>query len=232
MKLLVAEDEKRLASALKVILERNHYVVETVYDGEDALDFAMNGTYDCIVLDIMMPKKDGISVVQQLRSAGVTVPVLFLTAKGGLGDRIKGLDAGADDYLAKPFEAEELLARIRALLRRTSSYQPEILRLGKLQLNCVSCELEESGHSVRLNRKEFQVMEYLMRNPNWVYSSEQLLEQIWGAECETEMPVVWTNISSLRRKLETLGSRVCIRSIRGVGYCLEEKDSQSFHRMF
>lgn len=221
MRLLVAEDEQRLAGALKVILERNHYSVDTVYNGDDAVDYALSGVYDCILLDVMMPGKDGFSVVRKIRTEGLTVPVLFLTAKGELEERVEGLDAGGDDYLTKPFESEELLARIRALLRRSGFYQPERLTVGNLNLDCTSCELFTGSRCIRLNRKEFQLMECFMRSPGRIYSSEQLMERVWGWESGTELHVVWTNISGLRRKISELGAQVCIQSVRGIGYCLE-----------
>ncbi len=220
MKLLIAEDEHEISRALKVILEHNKYTVDVVDNGIDAIDYILGGCYDCIILDIMMPGKDGLQVLQELRAHHVPTPVLLLTAKSELGDRVAGLEAGADDYLPKPFATTELLARVRALLRRSGNYVPDILTVGNLSLNCSTYELSTPGQAVRLNNKEFQLIELFLRNPQKVFSTEQLMERIWSWESDAEINVVWTNIAYLRKKLDLLKATVEIRSIRGVGYCL------------
>ena len=222
MRLLIAEDEREIGRTLKAILERSRYSVDWVDNGEDALDYALTGNYDGVVLDILMPGKDGLAVLKELREQGSTVPVLFLTAKSALGDRVEGLNAGADDYLPKPFASTELLARVRAMLRRGDTYTPEVITFGDLSLNCSAFEMSGPEETIRLNNKEFQVMELFMRSPNNIFSAEQLMERIWGWESETEISVVWTNISYLRRKLDALDVHVEIRSVRGAGYVLEE----------
>lgn len=221
MRILIAEDEREIGKVLKVLLERNKYGVDWVSNGEDAYDYIMTGNYDGIILDIMMPGKDGVSVLREIRAQGCTVPVLLLTAKTELADRVEGLDAGADDYLPKPFASTELLARVRAMLRRRSSYLPELLTHGDLTLNCSAFELSANGKTVRLNNKEFQIMELFMRSPHSLFSTEQLMTRIWGWDTDSEINVVWTNIAYLRRKLNELGSLVEIRSVRGAGYVLE-----------
>lgn len=221
MKILIADDEHEISKALRVILEHNKYTVDTVDNGNDAIDYILTGGYDAIILDIMMPGQDGIQVLQELRSRNVQTPVLLLTAKAELGDRVVGLDAGADDYLAKPFATTELIARVRALLRRSSNYTPDVLALGNMTLNCSTYELSVAEQKVRLNNKEFQMMELFLRNSQKIFSTEQLMERIWGWESSAEINVVWTNIAYLRKKLNNLNATVEIKSIRGAGYCLE-----------
>ena len=221
MRILIAEDEREIGKVLKALLERNKYSVDWVDNGDDAYDYMMTGNYDGAILDIMMPGKDGVAVLREIRAQGCTVPVLFLTAKTGLADRVEGLDTGADDYLPKPFASTELLARVRAMLRRGASYLPELLTLGDLTLNCSAFELSANGRNARLSNKEFQIMELFMRSPRTLFSTEQLMTHIWGWDTDTEVNVVWTNISYLRRKLNELGSLVEIRSVRGAGYVLE-----------
>ena len=221
MRLLIAEDEQEIGKVLKTLLERNKYSVDWVRTGEDALEYILAGNYDGVILDIMMPGLDGMEVLQEIRKRGCGVPVLFLSAKSSLGDRVDGLNAGADDYLPKPFASTELLARVRAMLRRSCTYLPEQLTLGDLTLNCAAYELSCGGKTARLNNKEFQIMELFMRSPHILFSTEQLMEHIWGWDTETEINVVWTNIAYLRRKLNTLGTAVEIRSVRGAGYVLE-----------
>lgn len=221
MRILIAEDEREIGKVLKTLLERNKYSVDWVDNGDDAYDYMMTGNYDGAILDIMMPGKDGVAVLREVREQGCAVPVLLLTAKAGLADRVDGLDAGADDYLPKPFASTELLARVRAMLRRGSSYLPELLTLGDLTLNCSAYELSANGKSMRLNNKEFQIMELFMRSPHTLFSTEQLMTRIWGWDTDSEINVVWTNITYLRRKLHKLGSAVEIRSVRGAGYVLE-----------
>lgn len=222
MRLLVAEDVHELSSVLKTLLEHNHYTVDTVDNGKDALSYALSGAYDGILLDIMMPGMDGISVLRELRRQGLHTPVLLLTARSDLDDRVAGLDAGADDYLPKPFATSELLARVRALLRRSSDYVDDVLTVGNLCLNCTAYELSTPHGLIHLTNKEFQLLECFMRNPKRVFTADELMERIWGWDSDTEINVVWTNISYLRRKLEQLGATVGIRSIRGVGYRLNE----------
>ena len=222
MRLLIAEDEQEVGRVLKTILERSRYSVDWVDNGADALDYILTGNYDGVVLDIMMPRLDGLEVLHELRARGCSVPVLCLSAKSALTDRIEGLDAGADDYLPKPFATTEFLARVRAMLRRSATYQPQLLTVGDLTLNCSSFEMFAHGHSLRLNNKEFQVMELFMRSPNTIISADQVMERVWGWETETEISVVWTNIACLRRKLDQLQVQVEIRSVRGAGYILEE----------
>ncbi len=222
MRILIAEDEKELAKALKVILERNKYSVDLVSNGAEAVDYASQITYDALILDIMMPVMDGLETLTEIRRRGIGTPVLFLTAKGELSDRILGLDTGADDYLSKPFAISELLARIRALTRRSGSYAPAILSFGNIRLDSGCYRLCSEAGSVRLNNKEFQMMELFMRNPHHIFSTEHLMDRIWGRESETEIDVVWTNIGFLRKKLKQLGADVQIRTIRGAGYVLEE----------
>lgn len=222
MRILIAEDEVEIAKALQVVLEHNRYKVDTVHTGIDALAYADQQNYDLIVLDIMMPGLDGISVLKSIRAKSLPVPVLMLTAKGELEDRVAGLSAGADDYLAKPFATAEFLARVKALLRRSNIYLPDILELADTQLNCNTYELITAKNMIRLNNKEFQLMELFLRNPRNVFSTEQLMERIWGYESESEINVVWTYISNLRKKLNTLESGLVIKTIRGAGFALEE----------
>lgn len=225
MRLLLAEDEKELSKALCAILKHNNYSVDAVFNGQDALDYGLCENYDGIILDIMMPKKNGLEVLKELREQGISTPVLILTAKAEVDDRILGLDLGADDYLTKPFSMGELLARIRAITRRKSEFSPNLLSSGNLSLNRETFELSVDSNSIRLGNKEFQMIEMLMVNPGRLISTEQFMERIWGYETEAEINVVWVYISYLRKKLSTLNANVEIKAVRGVGYTLEEKTS-------
>lgn len=222
MRLLLAEDEKELSKALCAILKHNNYSVDAVFNGQDALDYGLCENYDGIILDIMMPKMNGLDVLKELREKGISTPVLMLTAKAEVEDRILGLDLGADDYLTKPFSMGELLARIRAITRRKSEFSPNILTSGNLSLNRETFELSAGDTSLRLGNKEFQMMEMLMSNPGRLISTEQFMERIWGYETEAEINVVWVYISYLRKKLTTLNANLEIKAVRGVGYTLEE----------
>lgn len=222
MRLLLAEDEQALSKALTAILERNNYSVDAVFDGQTALEYLESDNYDGVILDIMMPKKDGITVLRELRSRGNRVPVLLLTAKSEIDDKVLGLDAGANDYLTKPFHSRELLARIRAMTR-TQTVQPDAqFQLGNITLNRATFVLSSPTGSFRLSNKEFQMMELLMANPRSLISSERFLEKIWGYDSETEINVVWVYISYLRKKLTALHANVQIKAMRNAGYTLEE----------
>lgn len=221
MRLLLAEDEKSLSRALVAILEYNHYSVDAVYDGAEALDFLLNGNYDGAIIDIMMPKKDGITVLKEFRKANKTLPVLLLTAKNEVEDRVRGLDSGADDYLGKPFDTKELLARIRAMLRRRGDIGDNILTAADVALNRMTFELSSPKGSIRLGNKEFQMLEMLMSSNGRVVSTEQFMEKIWGYDSDAEANVVWTYLSFIRKKLAALSCRVSIRAIRNLGYILE-----------
>lgn len=221
MRLLIAEDDRRLLKTLMHLFEMNRYLVDGVDNGRDALDFALTGEYDGLVLDIMMPGMDGISVLKELRRRGVTVPALFLTAKTEVYQRVEGLDAGADDYLPKPFSTSELLARVRAMLRRKENFTPDVLKLGELTLNLSTYELCFGDKSQSLSGKEFQVMEMLIRHPSSTVSTERFMTHIWGWETNVDTSVVWVHISNIRKKLEALGAPVRIRFIRSAGYVLE-----------
>lgn len=211
MRILIAEDEVTIARVLKVMLEKNKYAVNMVHNGSDAL-----------VLDIMMPGKEGIEVLKAARAEGNTTPALFLTAKAEVADRVVGLDAGADDYLPKPLAANEFLARVRALTRRSNTYASFALSFGNVTLDCCQYLLKTAFEEVRLNNKEFQLTELFLRHPRQVFSSEHLMEKVWGLDSEAEMDVVWTYIGFLRRKLRQIGADIEIRTIRGAGYALEE----------
>lgn len=224
MRILIAEDELTIARALKVMLEKNKYAVDMVHNGLDALEYILAVRYDALVLDIMMPGMDGIQVLQAARSRGIATPALFLTAKAEIDDRVAGLDAGADDYLPKPFAAPEFLARVRALVRRSDSYAAPILRLGNLMLDCGQYTLASPMGTLRLNNKEYQLMELFMRHPRQVFSCEHLMEKIWGLDAEAEIDVVWTYIGFLRKKLKQLEATAELRTIRGAGYALEETE--------
>lgn len=222
MRLLLAEDERALSKALATILERSNYSVDTVYDGEAALEYLAADNYDGVILDIMMPKKDGITVLKELRSRGSKIPVLLLTAKSEVDDKVLGLDSGANDYLTKPFHSRELLARIRAMTRAQSSQTSSVLQMGNITLDQRTYELSSPTGSFRLANREFQILELLMQNPGNLISAERLMEKIWGYDSETEISVVWVYISYLRKKLSALGANIQIRATRNVGYCLEE----------
>lgn len=222
MRLLIAEDDRDIAKALTALFEHNNYSVDAVYNGNDGYDYAVEGHYDGIILDIMMPGMDGLEVLRALRNAGVKTPVLLLTARGELEDRVSGLDAGADDYLPKPFAASELLARVRAMLRRRENYQEDILEFGGLRLNPSTFELSFQDRNLRLVSREFQMFQLLMQCPGSVISTEQFMERIWGWDSDVEVSIVWVYISNLRKKIDRLGAPVNIRAIRGTGYCLEQ----------
>lgn len=222
MRLLLAEDERDLAEALEALLKHNNYSVDTVNNGQDALDYLMLEDYDGAILDVMMPKIDGITVVRKVREAKKNTPILMLTAKSEIEDRVEGLDSGADDYLTKPFATKELLARVRSMTRRQATFTSNELEFGNIKLNKLTFELSTPTDSYRLSNKEFQIMEMLMRNPWNVIPTENFLERIWGYESDSEINVVWVNISYLRRKLKSLGANVQIKATRNVGYTLEE----------
>lgn len=223
MKLLFAEDEVSMSEAIVDILTYHNYQVDAVYDGADALAYARVEQYDGIILDIMMPKMNGLEVLKALREEGCRTPVLLLTAKSEVEDRIQGLDLGADDYLPKPFDTGELLARIRAMLRRRESYVPAVLSYGDISLNPDNCELCGNGEHVALSKLEYRLMEVLMLNQGVYLSSEALLSKVWGYDTEAELGSVWVYISYLRKRLSALGSKVEIRAKRNVGYSLETK---------
>lgn len=221
MRLLLAEDERALSRALTAILERNHYSVDAVYDGETALDYLESGEYDGAILDIMMPKKDGITVLKTIRNAGNLVPVLMLTAKSEVDDKVLGLDSGANDYLTKPFDTKELLARIRAMTRTAVAQADTKLRMGNVTLDQASHELSTPTGSFGLANKEYQILELMMQNPGILISGERFLEKIWGYDSEVELNVVWVYISYLRKKLTALNADIQVRAVRNAGYSLE-----------
>lgn len=226
MRLLIAEDEEDLAEALTVFFEKNQFCVDTVKDGFSAYEYGISGAYDGIILDIMMPKLSGMEVLGRLRAEGIKTPIMMLTAMGQKEDRIAGFDAGADDYLPKPFEPDELLSRVRAMLRRGTDYKPTILSYDDLTLDAGTGMLDCKGKSLRLTGREFQVMELLMRSPKIVFSAEHMIERIWGWDSETQANVIWVHISNLRRKLKVIGSEVSIYANRGLGYVLEARPEQ------
>lgn len=221
MKLLYAEDERSMSEAVTDILKYHNYIVDTVYNGSDAYEYACAENYDGIILDIMMPGMDGIEVLERLRRDGNKTPILLLTAKAEIEDRILGLDAGADDYLPKPFSMRELLARIRAMLRRREVFTPDILTVGNLSLNRQSCELSANGRSVVLSKLEYLMMELFMLNKGMYFSTEDLLTKVWGYDTNAEVGVVWVYISYLRKHLSSLGASVEIKAKRNIGYTLE-----------
>ena len=225
MRILLAEDEVSLSKALKVILERNNYSVDQVYDGEEALSFLSADNYDCLILDLMMPKVDGITVLKTMRKEGNMLPVIILTAKSEVDDKVLGLDSGANDYLTKPFNRRELLARIRAITRSKENNEGDsILKLGNTILMRDTFILKTDSGETRLQSKEFQILELLMQNKNKLISTERLMEKIWGFDSEAEINVVWVYISNLRKKLASLDSNVEIKATRNAGYTLEERN--------
>lgn len=222
MRLLLAEDEKELSDALVTVLKYNHYSVDAVYDGEEALQYLETENYDGVILDIMMPKMDGIQVLTQVRSKGNQVPILMLTAKAEVDDKVLGLDRGANDYLTKPFAMKELLARIRAMTRQKA--EPDnTLRFGNISLDRGSFELKGPGGSFQLANKEYQMLELLMANAGQVIPMDRFLEKIWGYDSETEAQVVWVYLSYLRKKLTAVKADVKIKARRNAGYVLEEE---------
>ena len=221
MRLLYAEDERSLARAVSTILIKNNYSVDVVHDGESALDYLETGNYDGAILDVMMPKKDGIEVLKEMRSRGDRTPVLLLTAKAEIDDRVTGLDSGANDYLTKPFDTKELLAMIRAMTRTLSAQPDKTLTVGRVTLDCASYDLTGPEGRHKLAGKEFQMMEMLMRSPRKLISTETFMDRIWGYDSEAEMNIVWVYISTLRKKLKAIGADVEIKAQRGVGYYLE-----------
>lgn len=221
MHVLLAEDERSLARALVKILEKNNYTADAVYDGEDALAYLQSGAYDAAILDIMMPKMDGITVLKTLRQQGSGIPVLLLTAKAEVDDKILGLDSGANDYLTKPFDTRELLARLRAMTRAQNTEDTR-MTFGNITLDRATFALSSPTGSFRLANKEFQMMEMLMRNPHRLIPTERFLEKIWGFDCDAEINVVWVYISYLRKKLSALHANIQIKVARNLGYSLEE----------
>ena len=223
MRVLIAEDEKSTAKALKLMLEKNKFTVDIVHNGLDAWDYCQANTYDIIVLDIMMPGMSGLAVLEKIRGAGIKTPVMFLTAKGEIHDRVNGLNAGADDYLAKPFAMSEFIARVKALARRNEAYADSKLQLGNLSLDCNRYMLVTEKGSASLTNKEFQLIELFMRHPTFIFPTEHLMDKIWGPDSDSNIDVVPKHISLLRKKLNQIDASVEIRTVRGAGYCLEVK---------
>lgn len=221
MRILIAEDDPKLLKSLVHIFELNNYAVDGVDNGVDAFDFAFSGEYDGLILDIMMPGMDGVTLLKKLRSSGITTPALFLTAKTEIYQKIEGLDAGADDYLPKPFSTGELLARVRAMLRRKDNFTPDLLTFEDLSLNRSTYELVYQNKTQSLSGKEFQIMEMLMQNPTAILSAEQLITHIWGWNTNVDTSVIWVHISNIRKKIDLLGASVSIKFVRNAGYTLE-----------
>lgn len=220
MRLLIAEDDPKLLKTLAHIFESNNYSVDKVNNGKDAIDYAMTGEYDGLILDIMMPGADGLAVLRYLRAKGIKTPALFLTAKTETYQKIEGLDAGADDYLPKPFSTAELLARVRAMLRRRENYTPDLLDFEGLVLNRSTCEMSYGSKSQMLGLKEFQIMEMLMERSGMIVSVDRMMNHIWSWNSESDISVVWVHISNLRKKIAALGAPFDIKSMRGAGYML------------
>lgn len=227
MKLLLAEDEKELSKALKAILESNRYSVDAVYDGEDAIYYMENSEYDAVILDIMMPKVDGITALKTVREKGIDVPIIMLTAKSEVDDKVLGLDSGANDYLTKPFSAKELLARLRVLTREKSVSNTSIITVGNVSLDTTTFEMYSPNGKFRLTNKEYQMMEIFMRNPKNIVSTEQFIEKVWGYDSDMENNVVWVYISYLRKKLISLNANIIIKANRNLGYSLELVENES-----
>lgn len=224
MKILLAEDEKSLSNALVTILKHHNYLVDAVYNGEDASSYASTNTYDLLILDIMMPKQNGFEVLKTLRNNKNSIPVLILTAKSEIEDKVYGLELGADDYLTKPFNTQELLARIKALTRRRQNQIEDTLTFGNLSLNRSTLKLSNGKKELSLIGKEFQILELLMLNPNMLISTEKIMEKIWGYDSNTEINAVWTYISYLRQKIKKLNGNFIIKATRNIGYSLEIKN--------
>jgi hypothetical protein len=223
MRLLLVEDEKSLSKAIKAILEAGNYSVDAVFDGEDALDYLQEDNYDAVILDIMIPKKDGLSVLKELRRNGNLIPVLLLTAKSEVDDKVAGLDFGANDYLTKPFEAKELLARIRAMTRSRLSEGDSVLEYGNVSLNRANFLLSTKDGEFKLSNKEFQMMELMMSYPQNLISADKFMDKIWGFETDADISVVWVYISYLRKKLEKIQANIEIKVTRNLGYSLNLK---------
>lgn len=228
MRLLVVEDEKHLAEALTQILKKNRYTVDTVYNGEDGLDYILSDIYDVVVLDWMLPRMSGIDVIKEARREGITTPIILLTAKGEISDKVTGLDSGADDYLAKPFSTDELLARIRAMSRRKGEIVPDNnMVFGDISLNSSNLTLNHSAGTLELTLKETQLLEFLITNKNMVVSKDQIIEKLWGYDSEAEANHVEVYIHFLRNKLTSVSKNVYIATVRGVGYTLKLKESEA-----
>ena len=221
MRVLIAEDEVATAKAIKLLLEKAKFSVDIVHNGNDAWDYARTGQYEVIVLDIMMPGMSGLDVLSRIRGAGMTTPVLMLTAKAEIEDRVVGLESGADDYLPKPFATRELIARVKALGRRSENYSDATKKLGNLELDSNRYEMRVGDQAVNLTNKEFQLMELFITHPGYVFSTDHLMDKIWGYETGSEIDVVWTHIGYVRKKLRTLNADVELKTIRGAGYALE-----------
>lgn len=222
MKLLLVEDEKQLSEALQQILIKNKYTVDAVYNGDEGLDYALTDVYDVIILDIMLPKRNGIEILKMIRKRKISTPVILLTAKGSVEDRILGLDSGADDYLPKPFSPDELLARLRALTRRNGDFINEnILEFSDIRLNLSTYDMEVNDNSITLTQKEFEILKYFMQRPKLVVSKDDLITKLWGFDSDIEHNNIEVYISFLRKKLAYVESNVKITTIRRVGYRLE-----------
>lgn len=222
MRILLAEDELSLSKALVHILQKNNYSADAVTTGTDALQYLLSGGYDAAILDLMMPGLDGICVLKEARAAGVQIPILILTARAEVEDKIEGLDSGANDYLTKPFDTRELLARLRAMTRSYGATDTT-MRFGNVTLDRATFQLSTPSGSFKLANKEFQIMELLLRKPHSLVSTEQIMENIWGFDSDTEISVVWVYISYLRKKLTALRANIQIKATRNTGYCLEEQ---------
>lgn len=221
MRLLLAEDERELSAALQAVLKRNHYEVDAVYDGGEAYDYLQTGNYDGFILDVMMPVMDGFTLLKKIRNERNNVPVLMLTARAEVDDRVQGLDLGADDYLTKPFAMKELLARIRSITRRMTEAESSSLQLGNVVLDLLVFTLEVEGNKERLPNKAFQMLQMLLANPSQIISTERFMEKIWGFDSDADIQVVWVYISYLRKRLKAMGANVVIRAKRNQGYFVE-----------
>lgn len=227
MKILIVEDEEQLSEALGAILEKNNYIVDRVFNGEDGLDYILSGVYDVIILDIMLPKMNGLDVLKEARKSGIDSPIILLTAKGEITDKVIGLDCGADDYLPKPFYTEELLARIRALGRRKGEViSDNNLKFGDITLNTATLELSNKDKTIKVTAKEFGLLELLINRKEAITNKDDIINKLWGYDSDAEYNNVEVYVSFLRRKLTFLKSKVAIKAIRNIGYILEYKDGK------